>query len=95
MDADGYIYMEIRKGMSGFKQAGRLARDCLTKNLARNVYTPVPHTPSLWRHHMSDLMFPLVVKDFVIKYTHKEDATHLLKSLQEDYEITGDWTGDS
>ena len=56
--ADGYVYMEIRKGMPSINQAGRLASDRLTKNLARNGYTPVRHTPSLWRHHMSDLFFP-------------------------------------
>ena len=42
--ADGYVYMEIRKGMPGIKQAGRLSRDRLNKNLASNGYAPVPHT---------------------------------------------------
>ena len=45
--ADGYVYMEIRKGMPGLKQAGRLSSDQLTNNLARNGYAPVPHTPYL------------------------------------------------
>ena len=88
--ADGYVYMEIRKGMPGLKQAGRLASDRLTNNLASNGYSPVPHTPSLWSHHTSDLVFSLVVDDFGIKYTRKEDANHLLKDLREDYEITDD-----
>ena len=39
-------------------------------------------------------MFSLVVDNFGIKYTRKEDANHLLKSLWEDYEITEDWTGE-
>ena len=34
--ADGYVYMEIRKGIPGINQAGRLSSDQLTKNLARN-----------------------------------------------------------
>ena len=38
--------------------------------------------------------FSLVVDDFGIKYTQKEDADHLLKSLQEDYEIIEEWTGE-
>ena len=92
--ADGYVYMEIRKGMPRIKQAGRLASNRLTKNLARNWYAPVRHTLSLWRHHTSDLFFPLVVDDFVIKCTRKADANHLPKYLREDYEITEDWTGD-
>ena len=92
--ADGYVYMETRKGMSGLNQAGRLSSNRLTKNLARNGYAPVPHTPSLWRHHKSDLVFSLVVNDFGIKYTRKADADHLLKYLREDYKITEDWIGD-
>ena len=83
--ADVYVYMEIRKGVPGLKQAGRLSRDPLTKNLASNGYAPVPHTPSLWRHHTSDPMFSLVVDNFGIKYTQKADVDHLLKSLWEDY----------
>ena len=42
---------------------------------------------------MSYLVFSLVDDNFGIKYTCKEDAGHLLKSLWEDYEITKDWTG--
>ena len=86
--------LENRKGMPRIKQAGRLASNRLTKNLAKNGYSPVPHTPSLWRHHTSDLVFSLIVNDFGIKYTHKADANHLLKSLREDYEITKDYTGE-
>ena len=67
--ADGYVYMDIRKGMPGLKQSGRLASNRLNNNLARNGYSLVPHTPSLWRHHTSDLVFSLVVDDFGIKYT--------------------------
>ena len=88
--ADGYVYMEIRKGMPGINQAGQLASNRLTKNLARNGYAPFPHTPYLWRHHTSDLFFPLVVDNFVIKYTGKADDDHLLKSIREDCEIAED-----
>ena len=91
--ADGYVYMDIRKVIPGLKHSGRLARNCLTKNMTRNGYAQVPHIPSLWIHHTSDLVFSLVVENFGIKYTWKEDSNHLLKSLQEDYEITEDWTG--
>ena len=34
--ADGYIYMKISKGILGLKQAGRIASNRLTKNMARN-----------------------------------------------------------
>ena len=92
VSADNYVYMEIINVMPGLKQAGILSSNRLTKNLARNGYAPVPHTPSLWRHHTSDLVFSLIVDNFGIKYTRKADADHLLKSLREDYKITEDWT---
>ena len=44
---DGYIYMEIRKGMPGLKQAGKIANDRLTKHLNKYGYRPCPHTPTL------------------------------------------------
>ena len=94
MASDSYIYMEISKGIPGLKQARRIASDRLPKNLIRNGYTPVPHIPSLWGHHTSDLLFSIVISNFGIKYTQKEDSDHLLKSLQEDNVIIKDWTGD-
>ena len=72
---------------------GILSRDRLIKNLTRNGYAPVPHIPSLWCHHTSDLVFSLVFDNFGINYTQKEDANHLLKSLREDYTITKEFTG--
>ena len=92
--ADGYVYMDIRKGMPGLKQSEQLSRYQLTQNLERNGYALVPHTPLHWRHHTSDLVFSLVVDDFGIKNTRKADTDHLLKSLREDYEITEDWKGE-
>ena len=44
---NGYVYMKIITGMPGLKQAEQIASDRLTKNLARNEYAPVPHTPYL------------------------------------------------
>ncbi len=33
----------------------------------------------------------LVVDDFLIKYTKKEDAQHLIDALEKDYTISTDW----
>jgi hypothetical protein len=38
----GWVYMEIRKGMYGIKQAGLIANVCLTAHLAKYGYTPTP-----------------------------------------------------
>jgi hypothetical protein len=45
-----YIYIEIRKGMYGLPQAGKLANQQLTTHLAKYGYKPTEHTPGLWRH---------------------------------------------
>ena len=45
-----YSYMEIRAGMYGLPQAGRLANNLLHKNIAKHGYYEQPHTPGLWKH---------------------------------------------
>jgi hypothetical protein len=47
---DGWVYIEIRRGMYGLKQAGRLAKQLLQTRLASFVYYPARHTPGLWLH---------------------------------------------
>ena len=79
---DGWVYMEIRKGMPGLKQAGRIANDRLTTHLAKSGYRPVPITPSLWTHDTRPVDFSLVVDDFGVKYVGKEHAMHLLEALR-------------
>ena len=90
---DGWVYMEIRKGMPGLKQAGRIANDRLTIQLAKLGYRPVPITPSLWTHDTRPVDFSLVVDDFGVKYVGKEHAMHLLTALRTLYTVTEDWAG--
>jgi hypothetical protein len=59
--SNGFVYAEVRKGMYGLPQAGKLANDRLCKFLAPFGYVPCPITPGLWKHLHSDLMFTLVV----------------------------------
>jgi hypothetical protein len=47
---NGYVYMEIRKGMYGLPQASILANKLLKERLARHGYFEQPHTPGLWKH---------------------------------------------
>jgi hypothetical protein len=90
---NGYLYVEVRKGMYGLPQAGRLANDLLTKKLAPHGYHPCPITPGLWKHETNSVVFTLVVDDFGVKYTDKADAEHLMNALKQHYEVTEDWTG--
>ena len=44
-DSSGYVYVEIRKGMYGLKEAGIIAYKCLVRNLQTHGYAPIAHTP--------------------------------------------------
>ena len=88
-----WIYMEIRKGMPGLKQSGRIANYRLKIHLAQFGYAPVPCTPALWKHATCDITFSLVVDDFGVKYVGKENADHLIQALKKQYTLSVDWTG--
>jgi hypothetical protein len=65
---DGWVYIEIRKGMYGLKQAGLLDNQLLQTRLAPFGYYPARHTPGLWLHNTRPISFILVVDDFAILY---------------------------
>ncbi len=89
---DGYVYMEICKGMYGLPQAGVLANKLLKIHLAQHGYFKQPHTAGLWKHHSQPVWFNLCVDDFGIKCIGTENLQHLYDALQTDtYEIVEDW----
>jgi hypothetical protein len=90
---DGYVYVEVTKGMYGLPQAGLLANELLEKRLNVHGYTQSKIIPGLWKHKEKDITFTLVVDDFGVKYIRKADAEHLLKVLKENYQTTEDWSG--
>jgi hypothetical protein len=91
--SNGYVYAEVRKGMYGLLQAGKLANDRLHKFLAPFGYVPCPVIPGLWKHLHSDLMFTLVVDDFGIRCTNKQDVDDLIAIINKEYKCSQDWTG--
>jgi hypothetical protein len=88
---DGWVYIEIRKGIYGLRQAGLLASQLLQTRLAPFGYYPVRHTPGLWMHKRRPISFSLVVDDFAVKYVGKQHADHLRKAMSKTYELTTDW----
>jgi hypothetical protein len=88
---DGWVYIEVRKGMYGLKQAGLLANQLLQTRLAPFGYYPARHTPGLWLHKTRPISFSLVVDDFAVKYVGKQHADHLRNALLKTYELTTDW----
>jgi hypothetical protein len=63
---DGWVYIEIRKGMYGLKQTGILANQLLQTRLATFGYYQARHTPGLWLHKTRPISFTLVVDDFAV-----------------------------
>jgi hypothetical protein len=68
---DGWVYIEIRKGMSGLKQTGLLANQLLQKRLSSFGYYPARHISGLWLHKTRSIAFSLIVDDFTVKYVGK------------------------
>jgi hypothetical protein len=60
---DCWVYIEIRKGMHGLKQAGLLSNQLLQKRLTPFGYYPARHTAGLWL----PIAFSLIVGDFAVK----------------------------
>jgi hypothetical protein len=89
---DGWVYIEIRKGIYGLKQAGLLANQLLQTRLAPFGYYPARHTPGLWLHKTRPILFTLVVNDFAVKYVGKQHADHLRNAFLKTYELRTDWT---
>ena len=90
---NGAVFVEIRRGMYGLPQAGRLANDQLIKFMAPHGYEPMPLTPGLWHHKTRDIIFSLVVDDFGVRYTSQSDADHLIATLESAYHVSVDWNG--
>ena len=90
---DGYVYMEITKGMYGLPQAGIIAQVLLEECLDKFGYSQSKKIPGLWTHATRPILFSLVIDDFAVKYTRREEAEHLTKALKNDYIATKDWTG--
>ena len=90
---DGYVYTEITKGMYGLPQAGIIALVLLEERLGKHGYSQSKIIPGLWTHTTRPILFSLVVDDFAVKYTRKEDAEHLLNALKKEYIASEDWEG--
>ena len=60
---NGYIYIEIRRGIYGLPQAGILANKLLKERLLRHSYVET-QTPGLFTHIWRQIKFTLTVDDF-------------------------------
>ncbi len=79
--------------MYGLAQAGIIAQELLEERLGKDGYFQSKIIPGLGTHLTRPILFSLVVDDFTVKYTRREDAEHLMAALKKDYTATEDWTG--
>jgi hypothetical protein len=71
---EGWVYIEIRKGMFGLKQAGLLKNQLLQKRLAPFCYYPARQTPGIWLQKTRPIAFLLIVDHFTVKYVVNHHA---------------------
>lgn len=88
---NGFVYIQIEKGMYSLPQAGILANKLLRKRLVPHRYYELTHIPGLWKHASLPVQFSLVVDDFGVKYFEEEDVRHLINALTTNCEISTDW----
>ena len=69
-----HVCAEVRSGIHGSPQVGRLAHEDLVSNLSQCSHKPVKSTLGIWKHTNNGISFTLVVNDFGIK-------CHTMKSL--------------
>ena len=91
--SDGYVYVQINKGMYGLPQAGLIAQELLQKRLNAADYHQSKITPVFWKHKWQPISFALCVDNFGVKYVGEEHAQHLLDTLNKDYKTSHDWHG--
>ena len=90
---DGYVYIEIHKGMYGLTHAGILDQELLLKRLNAKGYIQINLTLVLWTQSRQPIAFTLCVDDFGIKFVGIENFDHLLKALHENYTVSTYWEG--
>ena len=81
------ILIQIERGMYGLPQSRILANKILKEKLALVGYYEVNHIPGMFKHKTLQIQFTLVVDDFGVKIINDEHTHHLIKTLQEHYEL--------
>ena len=83
----------IRKAIYRLKENGKLANINLQAVLATEGYRPCCFTHGLYKYDTKDISYSLVVDDFGVKFTNKDDIDHLLAAIKEKYPLKIDWDG--
>ena len=87
---NGFVYAKINKGWFGLKQSGKIAHNDLVQHLAKHGYVQAKNTDGLFVHGLRDISFILVVNNFGIKFTNKDDVNHLISVMRGKYKFKVD-----
>ena len=68
--------------MYGLSQSGQLAYIAIIKHPQLHGYIRTGFTSGLFKNAARDTLFSLVVDDFKVKYTAKNDAFHFIHALK-------------
>ena len=90
---DGYVYLEIWKGIYGITHVGMLSNNVAVHVRRTYGYSSTAHTPGLWRHQTSPIYFTLVLENFGVKYVGLQHAEHLVAALADLYPLNTDREG--
>jgi hypothetical protein len=93
-NSKGQYMVRVKRGMYGLPHAGRLAMIKVTKLLAKAGYHECKLNKMVFRHATKAIVFTLVVDDFMVKYTNREDAEDLMRTLEEVYVMKTDWAAE-
>ena len=88
-----HIYFKVLKAMYGHPAAGRLANALLINTLKTGDYYEDKLTPCLFHHKTRPTKFALVVDDFGIKYSSKDDLDHLVNCISRIWKVKVDLSG--
>ena len=84
------VYIHIKKGKFGLKQAALLAYENLSSLLKHRGYVPIVSSLGMWKHESRNILFNLCVDDFGVKYFNTDDVAHLLDTVKQKYEVKVD-----
>ena len=87
---EGWVYVEVHKGIYGLPQAGLLALELLANMLVTHGYTQSTLTPDLWTDKTRPIQFCLMVDYFGVKYVGKQHANHLKSIVEQHWELSSD-----
>ena len=90
LENNGYVLLEINKGMYGLKQAAVLAYTQLSIHLRKSGYRQILGSTGMWKHITRRTVFCLYVDNFGVKYFTQEHADYLLATLGAHYKYTVD-----